>query len=171
MRLSIRLACLATFVLVGTGAAVATTSRSGTTEIAPAPSAADKATFDALAGSATIRYPGVDAVLRATSEADQLAVLVTADRAAAEFAKNPLRPELATAPRVLRLLRYTDVFPRYRNALAWAVIVPDAPVVVYNTNAAGKIQGKCDFVFLVDARTGARMGAFQSCGRRLDPPA
>lgn len=168
--LSARLAYVAAVLLAGTGVAVAATARSATTEVvAAAPNPVGNATFDALTTSTTISYPGVDAVLRATSDADQLAVVVTADQAVQRFAANPLRPELAKAPRVLRLMRYTDMFPKVRNALVWAVIVPDAPVVVYKGDVASTSQGKCDFVILIDARNGANVGAFQSCGRQLQP--
>lgn len=160
-------ASVAALVLAGAGVAMAARSRPDTAGPAVAPGQARNAVLHALTTSPTIRYPGVDAVLRAASAADESAVRVTAREATEKFAKNPIRPELARGPRVLRLVRYTDMSPQVRDALAWAVIVPDAPLVIYNQRAAGDISGTCDFVVLVDARSAEYIGGFQSCDREL----
>ena len=165
-------ACLvvsAGVVLVANAQAREAERRPGSPVRAPR-SAAEQATVDALSSSETIGYPGAGAEMRAATLADQRAASVSRDEATAMFTSSALRSELHGEPRVVRLMRYSKKVSGQRNALAWVVIVPDAPVVVYNGAAAGKVHANCDFVFVMDAHDAKELGAFQSCGgRRLDP--
>lgn len=145
----------------------------------------DDATIAALSTSAEIRYPGAGVELRAASRADAQAARIGAEDALKAFARSGVRHELVDAQRVMRLVRFTDVMqgvegangeivPTHRDVLAWALIVPGAPVVTQRPIPADQRPAACDFVFVADATTGAEVSAFQACRRELagaPPPA
>lgn len=103
---------------------------------------------------------------------------IDAGAAVRSYVESGIRSDLAHSPRSVVLARFTDfahgpedaqgrVVPLYDDVLSWVITVRNAPVVWHHHPRNGQRlpDGRCDFVYVVDAVTGEPITAFQACGR------
>jgi hypothetical protein len=122
------------------------------------------------------RYQKVGARLLPPKATDHAAI--AASDALAVFRESGLRPDVFSdgGTPTIDLVRYTNdevgpvdpktgaVTPTAMDRLAWVVTFPTAAVVVYGGRGHASVDGgRCPFVYVVDAASGAPIDSFQEC--------